>query len=205
MNPEAIGALLWERQRVSISPEVGAQLSQYLDLLLRWSARTNLSAIRDPEQIVLRHFGESLQCAETLAPATTSLLDFGSGAGFPGMPCALIRPDLAVTLAESQNKKAAFLAELSRTLEREVTVHAGRVEAMPAARRFQAVALRAVDRMDQAICCALGRIQPGGQLIVMTTNAALSQMAGLREVVGVQAVPIRGSDQGVIALVSTQG
>src|SRR5271168_1984593 len=90
-------------------PEVPAtllpQLSTYLDLLLKWNARTNLTAIRDPEEIVRRHFGESLFAGRHLDPDPQTLLDFGSGAGFPGLPIALLRPDIQVTLAESQNKK----------------------------------------------------------------------------------------------------
>ena len=96
------------------------QLSAYLDLLLKWNARTNLTAIREPEEIVRRHFGESL-FAGTAARRSAlrrdaSLLDFGSGAGFPGLPIQLLLPDLRVTLAESQGKKASFLREAVRTL-----------------------------------------------------------------------------------------
>src|SRR6202051_2419367 len=79
-------------------PEIPPHLSPYLDLLLKWNARTNLTAIRDPQEIVRRHFGESLFTAAHLPPAPT-LLDFGSGAGFPGLPIQLFLPDLAVTLA----------------------------------------------------------------------------------------------------------
>src|SRR6266567_4454726 len=131
------------------------QLSAYLDLLLKWNARTNLTAIRDPEEIVRRHFGESLFAARHLAPAnldpanpdqgTITLLDFGSGAGFPGLPIALLRPDIQVTLAESQNKKAAFLREAVRTLDLpNVEVWAARVETLPVDRQFRIVTLRAV-------------------------------------------------------------
>src|SRR5437762_12857626 len=102
------------------------QLSSYLDLLLKWNARTNLTAIRDPEEIVRRHFGESLFAAGHLPvedlgvsgpdSGPITLLDLGSGAGFPGLPIALLCPGVQVTLAESQNKKAAFLREFVRTL-----------------------------------------------------------------------------------------
>src|ERR1700716_2998312 len=100
------------------------QLVTYLDLLLKWNARTNLTAIRDPEEIVRRHFGESLFAAQNLklgnpapsAPSVITLFDLGSGAGFPGLPIALFRPEIQVTLAESQNKKAVFLREAVRTL-----------------------------------------------------------------------------------------
>src|SRR5258708_11941645 len=112
------------------------QLSTYLDLLLKWNARTNLTAIRDREEIVRRHFGESLFAARHLNPTTPdpgpmTLLDFGSGAGFPGLPIALLRPHLQVTLAESQNKKATFLREAVRTLDLpNVEVWSARVAAL---------------------------------------------------------------------------
>jgi 16S rRNA (guanine527-N7)-methyltransferase len=143
-------------------PEVPApllpQLSTYLDLLLKWNARTNLTAICDPEEIVRRHFGESLFAARHLDPGTTSLLDFGSGAGFPGLPIALICPDIQVTLAESQNKKATFLREAVRSLDLPNTeVWPDRVESMPALRQFHTVALRAVDNMAAAIASAAPR------------------------------------------------
>ena len=129
------------------------QLSVYLELLLKWNARTNLTAIREPEEIVRRHFGESLFAAQHLGDCAT-LLDFGSGAGFPGLPIQLLRPKLQVTLAESQNKKSTFLREVVRTLGLKTEVWANRVEAMPATRLFDVVALRAVDNMDAAIAAA---------------------------------------------------
>ena len=132
------------------------QLATYLELLLRWNARTNLTAIREPEEIVRRHFGESLFAAQHLGECAT-LLDFGSGAGFPGLPIQLLRPELKVTLAESQNKKATFLREVVRTLALKTEVWANRVEAMPASRNFDVVALRAVDNMEAAVAAASQR------------------------------------------------
>jgi 16S rRNA (guanine527-N7)-methyltransferase len=133
------------------------QLSLYLDLLLKWNARTNLTAIRDPEEIVRRHFGESLFAARHLHPKTATLLDFGSGAGFPGLPIALYRSDIAVTLAESQNKKATFLREAIRTLHLPTEVWPNRVETMPPSRQFNTVTLRAVDNMAAALSAAAPR------------------------------------------------
>lgn len=145
-----------------------AQLSDYLDLLLKWNARTNLTAIREPEEIVCRHFGESLFAARHLAAGTDSLLDLGSGAGFPGIPIALVRPQIQVTLAESQNKKASFLREVIRTLGlSHVDVWAGRAESLPADRRFHTVTLRAVDNMTAAIAAAEPRAT---QQVVLLTS-----------------------------------
>jgi 16S rRNA (guanine527-N7)-methyltransferase len=147
------------------------QLSTYLDLLLKWNAWTNLTAIRDPEEIVRRHFGESLFAARhldpgNLDPGNITLLDFGSGAGFPGLPIALFRPDIQVTLAESQNKKATFLREAVRSLNLPTEVWPDRVESMPASRQFHTVALRAVDNMAAAIASAAPRATQ--QLLLLT-------------------------------------
>ena len=131
-------------------PGICEQLLIYLELIVKWSARINLTAIRTPEEIVRRHFGESLFVGAHLGACGT-LLDFGSGAGFPGVPIQLLRPDVKVTLAESHGKKAAFLHEVVRSLNLPSEVWAGRVEAMPAARRFDSVALRAVEEMERAV------------------------------------------------------
>jgi 16S rRNA (guanine527-N7)-methyltransferase len=144
-----------------------SQLSTYLDLLLKWNARTNLTAIRDPEEIVRRHFGESLFAARHLDPAATNLLDFGSGAGFPGLPIALLLPDITVTLAESQNKKATFLREVVRTLGLSVEIWPDRAETMPESRQFHTVTLRAVDNMAAAIAGAAPRATQ--ELLLLTS------------------------------------
>ena len=98
-------------------PGLLPQLSAYLDLLLEWNARTNLTAIRDPR----RHRPSALRREPLHRPRISradahTLLDYGSGAGFPGLPIALLLPHLTVTLAESQGKKATFLREAIRTL-----------------------------------------------------------------------------------------
>ena len=146
-----------------------SQLSTYLDLLLKWNQRTNLTAIRDPEQIVVRHFGESLFTARHL-PAGETLLDFGSGAGFPGLPIQLALPALHVTLAESQNKKASFLQEVVRTLALPTRVWAGRVEALPSHECFSLVTLRAVDDTKAALLTAKERLSPDGYLVHLSTT-----------------------------------
>ena len=143
------------------TPFLLSQLSIYLDLLMKWNARTNLSAIREPEEIVTRHFGESLFLATQLPEART-LLDLGSGAGFPGLPCALAKPKLAVTLAESQNKKAAFLREVVRSLGVGVEIWDKRAEMLPVGRRFDIVALRAVDNPEAARGTAQALLTHGG-------------------------------------------
>jgi 16S rRNA (guanine527-N7)-methyltransferase len=183
-------------------PEIPAtlilQLSAYLDLLLKWNARTNLTAIREPEEIVRRHFGESLFAARhldtaNLEPAAITLLDFGSGAGFPGIPIALLHPNIQVTLAESQNKKSSFLREAVRTLNlSNVEVWAARAETIPASRQFRIVTLRAVDNMEAALAVARGRIAPGGQLALLTTVPQVPN--------GGRSLPLPNSKSGILHL-----
>ncbi len=166
-----LSALLRE---VDLPPLTEAQIAQfesYYTLLVRWNARINLTAIRDREGILSRHFVESIACACSLPAEIASLLDFGSGGGFPGVPIAICRPDIRVTLAESQVRKAAFLQEVVRSLGMNVRVHAGRAETLPGG--FDCVTLRAVDQMEVAVTAASRLVRPGGWLGVMTTRAKL--------------------------------
>lgn len=161
--------------------ETATRIESYLALILRWNSRTNLTAVRDADGILARHFVESIACARALPAGLATLLDFGSGAGFPGLPIALCREEIAVTLAESQGKKAAFLREAVRSLGIEATVYAGRAESLEA--EFDCVTLRAVDKMEEAVTAAAELVRPGGWLALMTTGAqtgALQAAAGAR-------------------------
>lgn len=153
-----------------VSTPLRAQLDIYLDLLVKWNSRMNLTAIRSPEEMVRRHFGESLFAAQNLGSSLPeTLLDLGSGAGFPGLPIALFHPQIRITLAESQNKKATFLREVVRSLQLEnVEVWSGRAEALPESRRFHTVTLRAVDGMAAALKAAEARAER--QLLLLSTG-----------------------------------
>lgn len=157
-----------------LNAETVARFRAYLSLFIRWNEHLNLSAIRDEEGILSRHFIESIVVARVLPQEVRSLLDFGSGAGLPGIPIAICRPEIAVTLAESQSKKAAFLQEVVRTLELEVKVHAQRAEALRTV--FDCVTLRAVDKMPQAVAAAVELVAPNGWLALMTTGAELAAL-----------------------------
>src|SRR3990172_6627889 len=89
------------------------QVRAYLELLMRWNQRINLTAIRTPEGCATRHFGESLYLARWVE-LRGKLLDIGSGAGFPGLALKICSPELAVTLLEPVAKKRAFLKEVAR-------------------------------------------------------------------------------------------
>ena len=160
----------------SLDAEKLEQLQLYLDLLRKWNIRINLTAVRDAEEIVQRHFGESLFAGERLElDAASTLIDFGSGAGFPGLPIKIFSPDLHVTLVESQQKKATFLREVIRALRLEnTTVHAGRAE--EASLKSQIVTLRAVEKFESALPVAASLVEPGGRLALLI-GTAQSQIA----------------------------
>jgi 16S rRNA (guanine527-N7)-methyltransferase len=136
VDPDRIAALLSPfLGDASLNPTQLQQLSRYLDLLLRWNARMNLTSVREPKQIVARHFGESLFAAVHLYPpsslqlAACSLVDIGSGAGFPGLPIRIWASGLRVTLLESNQRKSTFLRQVVRALGLEqVDVFTGRAE-----------------------------------------------------------------------------
>ena len=92
------------------------QIQQYTKLLGTWNDKVNLTAIRDPLEILYRHFCESMYGSTLLPVENCRLADVGSGGGFPGLPLKIIRPDLQIFLVESNVKKATFLAEVIREI-----------------------------------------------------------------------------------------
>jgi 16S rRNA (guanine527-N7)-methyltransferase len=195
-----LNALLIEAGLAPLDSVQADRFEEHLSLILRWNARVNLTAIRDEEGILSRHFVESIACARALPADITTLLDFGSGAGFPGIPIALCRPEISVTLAESQGKRAAFLQEALRVLRISANVHSGRAETLTT--NFDCVTLRAVDRMELAVEAASRLVSPGGWLALMTT---CGELEGLKAAAGAEfswptAVPLPGSQERVLAL-----
>ncbi|MEO5924487.1 MAG: 16S rRNA (guanine(527)-N(7))-methyltransferase RsmG [Bryobacteraceae bacterium] len=104
-----------------------SQLQAHYDLLVRWNAKLNLTRIESPEQAELLHYCESLYLGAVLPPGALNIADIGTGAGFPGIPIAILRPDSQITLVESHQRKAVFLREATRDLPN-VKVVAGRAQ-----------------------------------------------------------------------------
>jgi len=198
--PLRLNALLTEAGLEAVDSALAGRFEAYLSLLLRWNARVNLTAVREEGGILSRHFVESIACARALPAGIATLLDFGSGAGFPGIPIALCRPEIAVTLAESQGKKAAFLQEAARTLGISATVHSSRAETLRT--QFDCVTLRAVDRMPRAVRAASRLIAPAGWLALMTTGTELPalQVAAGPAWSWTKVFPLPGSAERLLAL-----
>ncbi len=142
-----------------------SQIQIYLEVFEMWSRRVNLTTVRRPAEVVRRHFGEGFALAKVI-PSTVDLLDLGSGAGFPGIPIALASPEITVTLAEVQAKKAAFLGEVIARMDLPASIWSRRAEdLLKGERRFGVVALRAVDNMRSALQTGMRLLRPGGRLV----------------------------------------
>jgi len=128
-----------------LSDEQIEQLRRHYELLVRWNRVLNLTSIRTLEEMVERHYCESVFAAKYLPEGPLSVADVGSGAGFPGIPIAIMRPDCSVTLIESHQRKAVFLREATRDLAN-VRVVGKRAEDVPG--RFDWAVSRAVKYSD---------------------------------------------------------
>lgn len=177
-----------------------ADISTYVDILLRWNSRINLTAIRDAESIVTRHFGESLFAARIASSVPArSLADIGSGAGFPGLPIKIWIPELHVTLIESNNKKATFLREVIRALSlTRIDVFAKRSEDFPAA-SADLVTLRALERFESALPVVGNLVAPGGRMLLLIGRDQVS-CANLPAFAWDQPIPIPSSSNRVVLI-----
>jgi 16S rRNA (guanine527-N7)-methyltransferase len=175
------------------------QFSAYLGLLLRWNARLSLTAIREPEQIIRRHFAECAFAAQYLPSDIESLLDYGSGAGLPGIPFAICRREIHITLAEAQGKKASFLREVVRTVGTGTEVYDGRVERIPQGRAFHAVSMRAVEKMELAIAIAL-RLTERYLVLLTTEQSAPTYREMTPELQWKDPIRLPNTDQMILAI-----
>jgi 16S rRNA (guanine527-N7)-methyltransferase len=144
-------------------------VSAHLELLLKWNRNMNLTSLHSDDAIVSRHFGESLFSARKLRPLISpaaSLVDLGSGAGFPGIPIKIWIPGLRVMLIEARQKKATFLNEVIRALRVDgIAVSNRRAEELET--QADVVTLRAVEKFERVLPVAERLVRPGGKLVLL--------------------------------------
>jgi 16S rRNA (guanine527-N7)-methyltransferase len=147
------------RLGLKLSDRQMQQLATHFALLLQWNEKINLTAVRAPEEIAARHFGESLYLAKLMPPPAGLLVDVGSGAGFPGLPLKIAWPGVETVLLEPNQKKATFLKEVVRSCDlRGVEVRAERLEdAASLGGRAQLATMRAV-ALDEGTLRELSRL-----------------------------------------------
>lgn len=154
-------------------PEAEARLQQYHALLLKWQKKINLVSPTTIDTAWRRHFEDSLQLLPYI-PEGATLMDWGSGAGFPGLVLALARPDLKVTLVESDTRKTAFLKNVSRETSLPVATQNDRIEEIPAY-GVDVISARALASLETLCGWALPWFDKNPRLIMLLMKGAAVQ------------------------------
>src|ERR1022692_3255855 len=219
MDTARIATLLEPFLEQSLSQSQLDQISIYIDLLLRWNARINLTAIRNEEEIVTRHFGESLFLARHLFSAGAPLIalsamsgtpappsrvvDIGSGAGFPALPLKIWAPNIHLTLVESNHKKATFMREVARALTlTNINVMAERTEVLAISLRSKAdiVTLRAVERLETILPQTVAFLNPTGTLALLITTAQVPHLTTMTTLKWQPPIKVPNSSKRVLSI-----
>jgi 16S rRNA (guanine527-N7)-methyltransferase len=225
MDTARIAALLEPFLEPPLQESQLDQISIYIDLLQRWNARINLTAIRNQEEIVTRHFGESLFMARHLFPGPSNsesvqalegapsklrlgggvrVFDIGSGAGFPGLPLKIWAPDINLTLIESNHKKTAFLREVARALTlTNINVITDRAEIVAARQdvpRADLVTLRAVERFETILPPATALLGQPGSLALLIGVSQIPQLTALTNLKWRPPIQVPQSHQRVLSI-----
>ena len=153
--------------QLDVSAEAQRRMASHLELIAKWNRIHNLTAVRETQQMVVLHLLDSLSLLPHLRDSR-SLVDVGTGPGFPGIPLAIARSDMQVTLLDSSHKKCSFLEQAKTELGLDnVTVVCGRVEQWQPAKRFDAVVSRAFAELSDFIGQAQHLVAPGGRFLAM--------------------------------------
>jgi 16S rRNA (guanine527-N7)-methyltransferase len=164
--PDLLPALESGLDELGLPRALAPRLLDYLALLARWNQAYNLTAIRDPREMLVKHLLDSLAMAPFVHEER--LADLGTGPGLPGIPLAIARPGLRVALVESNGKKARFLREAVRSLGLDnARVLESRAEAVDALGAFDVVTARALDRLAGILAVGGHLLAPGGRVLAM--------------------------------------
>ncbi len=172
MHPENKSALLEIANDVHLDARQRDQVAGYIELIEHWNERTNLVSRQDVRRIVSRHLRESFWfCLPDILDRAETVLDLGSGAGFPGVAMKILQPGLRLTLLDSRKMKARFLTEAVRHLGwPDAQVYCERAENLPALHpglTFQLIVCRAVAKLDQLWLWSAPLLDQGGRLAAL--------------------------------------
>ncbi|GAB3745952.1 16S rRNA (guanine(527)-N(7))-methyltransferase RsmG [Lysobacter olei] len=169
--------------RLGLDPALATPLLAYLALLVRWNRTYNLTAVRDPHEMVTKHLLDSLAMhpyVDAIAARGGALADLGTGAGLPGIPLAIVKPGLRVTLVESNGKKARFMREAVRQLGlKDVRVAESRIEALAEPGAYDAITARALATLPLIIELGGHLLKPDGELLAMKGVQPVDEITGL--------------------------
>ena len=173
------------------------KLVRHYSMMLEWNRRINLTRITDPDEAARFHYAESLYGLHLIGDAKT-LLDIGSGAGFPAVPLAIARRDLNLTALESNRKKALFLREVKSALDlQNFSVAAERVEQFDWS-RFELLTCRALDHCEEILPTIIERLRKPQRLMLYCGSALAARLAAID--IRSEDHPIPHSEQRLIVL-----
>lgn len=162
---------------ITSNERVRAAFDRYAEMLTERNEKVNLTAITDPDEIRVKHFTDSLAAIELIKTGAT-VLDIGSGAGFPGIPLKIARDDISVTLLDSVNKKVVFMNDVIADLglKNIEAVHA-RIEDFPHKGEFDVAVSRAVAELTTLVEYALPFVKVGGTFVAYKSEKAEAEAA----------------------------
>ena len=148
-----------------------SKFQKYLELLLEWNEKFNLTAITDKDEIEEKHFIDSIELVKFFDVKNKTLLDVGSGAGFPGIPLAIVEPTLNITLLESNGKRVSFLREVVKELDlKNVEIIQGRSEELGTREKYDIVTARAVKELNVLLEITFYLVKVGGYFIAYKSS-----------------------------------
>jgi 16S rRNA (guanine527-N7)-methyltransferase len=171
---------------ISISHEQNTKLSKYADLLVEWNQKINLTAIRGIEEIRIKHFLDALSCVLAFGDTpASSLIDLGTGAGFPGLPLKILYPEIRLTLVESVAKKTQFLSHIVQELDlNQVQVVNARAEIVgqqaPYREQYDWAVARAVANLPVLSEYMLPLVKIGGTMLAQKGKSAAAELLEAR-------------------------
>ncbi|MDR7133057.1 16S rRNA (guanine527-N7)-methyltransferase [Lysobacter niastensis] len=168
---------------LALDPALATPLLDYLALLARWNRTYNLTAVRDPQEMVGKHLLDSLAMhpyVDGIVERQGALADLGTGPGLPGIPLAIVKPGLRVTLVESNGKKARFLREAVRQLSlADVRVVESRIEEVDEPGAYDAITARALATLPLILELGGHLLKPDGRLLAMKGVYPADEIAAL--------------------------
>ena len=175
---------------IALPPQAAGKLAAFLALLAKWNRTYNLTAIRDPEQMITHHVLDALSVLPHLPPRAARVLDVGSGGGVPGLPLAIARPGSTFVLLDASQKKGAFLQQAAIELGLgNVEAVTARVEDYAPAAPFDVIVSRAFSDLATFARAGLRLLAPAGRLLAMKGALPLDEIAALPPGVRVVATP----------------
>lgn len=168
-------------EEFGLSEDKISKFERYLDLLLEWNEKFNLTAITDKDEIEEKHFIDSIELVKYFDLKNKTLLDVGSGAGFPGIPLAIVEPSLQITLLESNGKRVRFLNEVVKELGlKNVLIIQGRAEELGTREKYDIVTARAVKELNVLLEICFYLVKVGGLFIAYKSSGVDEEISNAK-------------------------